>query len=103
MNQEELGVVVFRLNALDTTVEEVNKKLDRLLVHQQEHMTNVALVKQSQLQAEKRMVALETKLEQTQEQTSDLRVGLAEKLGPGAIAGALTAGLMTLIRFLLGA
>jgi chromosome segregation ATPase len=102
MDEGQIQLIVFRLDQVETSIEEMNSKLDLLLVHQQKYRTEVALVKQAQSDLDKRVTKLETKTENLQLTNTDLQIGLAGKLGPGAIAGGVVAGLMLILRFLVG-
>lgn len=102
MDPEQLGVVAFRLDAMEDTIKEVNSKLDQLLSNQQQYVTDVALVKQEQSQMRHRLKALEYRLEGLQDTSTDLKVGLAQKLGPGAVAGGIIAAIMMILKFVAG-
>ena len=103
MEEGQIQLVVFRLDQVETSIEEMSGKLDLLLVNQHKYWTEVALTKQAQHDLEKRVGKLEAKAEELQVASSDLKVGLAGKLGPGAIAGAITSAVLLLLKFLSGA
>jgi len=103
MEEGQVQLVVFRLDQVETSIEEMSGKLDLLLVNQHKYWTQVALTKQAQQDLEKRVAKLESKSEELQAVSSDLKVGMAGKLGPGAVAGAITSAVMLLLKFIAGA
>ena len=103
MEEGQIQLVVFRLDQVETSIEEMSGKLDLLLLNQHRYWTEVALTKQAHQELEKRVEKLESKAEELQAVSSDLKIGLAGKLGPGAIAGAATSTLLLLLKFLTGA
>lgn len=103
MEEGQIQVLVFRLDQMETSLDEVSTKLDLLLDNQQRHWTAVALSKQAHNALEQRVIKLEKKADILQEASSDLKVGMAGKLGPGALAGAATSAAMLALKFLSGA
>ena len=102
MKEEDLGVVAFRLNQMEAAINHMDSKLDAFLSTQQQYITDVALAKQATRSLETRVSILENKMDKQQDVDTQLQVNLAQKLGPGAIAGGIVAAIMFILKFMAG-
>lgn len=102
MDDQQQGVIAFRLDQMESSITDMNGKLDTLINQQATYNVQVALVEQKHEQLEDRVHLLEKKVTHLQSTDTDIQINLAQKLGPGAIAGAGGAGIMIVLRFIMG-
>lgn len=99
---KDIGLLAFRLDQIEKSIENFDKKLDQLLTKQESYVVEVALLKAGQKVHEARINAVETKSELVQKTTSDLQISLAQKIGPGAAAGGVVALISFVIKTIMG-
>ncbi len=91
MESSDIKIITFRLGEvekkLDSSARQMTLKLDQLITHNQKQYTAVLLERQARITLERRVHELESTLQDAQGDLVDVRVSLAEKIGPGAIAG----------------
>jgi hypothetical protein len=128
MENKGQSITDFRLDKIESTLEssigEINVKLDQLLTLQSDYKTEIALEKQLSTTLRERVTMLEaalaediSKLENTTRQeaiefksalqtlsdtSTKIQISMAEKIGPGALAGGGVAALLTVIKHLIG-
>jgi hypothetical protein len=99
------NIIAFRLNALEEmmakTHEDLLAKLDIIIEKQQLRDTAIALEKQKREQMQTELSKLEKRTFVVESTLTKLQISMAEKLGPGALAGAAVAFAVEVTRFLI--
>jgi len=106
MAEQELEILEYRIDRVEKDVAEglteINTKLDMLIEARQEAATILAVEAQKHIQIESKVDTIQLDLNQTRTDVQSLQISTAERLGPGAIAGAVVAAMMLVLKFMVG-
>ena len=103
---DDKNIVAFRLNNLEETAirnhKDLSSKLDTLIKNQQRYGADLAVAKVQREQLEQDQNKLEGRVERVETSVTNLQISLAERLGPGALAGGGMAVLIQIVAYLIG-
>jgi tRNA(Ser,Leu) C12 N-acetylase TAN1 len=107
MSEEaRMQVIEYRVQTLETLVGEnitqINSKLDTIIDSQADSQTAVATETAKRQALQYQVKEIKDDVGENTKDISNMRVSLAEKVGPGAIAGAVSAILVVLLKALVG-
>lgn len=106
MEEARLVVAEYRLNRVEEligeNVSQMSKKLDTIIETEKDLQTNLATYIANLKALENQVAEVKSIIAANTQDITSLQVSLAEKVGPGAVAGAVSAVVVFLIKSLAG-
>jgi len=107
MSEEETNLLSYRISSVEEkqlhsydSLVKINEKLDRILDLQKDSHMTITLEAERRLHLDSRVKLLETEGKDFSSKLVGLQISLAEKVGPGAIAGGGVAIVVGVLQYL---